>query len=271
MGTGGARYIYTAVDFHALRKEMEALCPDAVVAPFVVEGEPGETNVYALTDRASMIAVLINNGGCEANLTLKPDPRLLAGDLRAIDAVTGEKVTMPVKLAGYATRMICFANVLEEGGDFEETLCAAEDAFEAWSAKGADASALRHYVSGMRTGRHKEKRLAMAKAVLSSLAVKPSVQQGDDGSLTVRAEIFDASMKTPDHAKVWLRITPGEFRRVAFIKEGAGYACRIPAGELPLAYDPEQMKYAAAKGAARITIQAEDGARQGGCIVNITF
>jgi hypothetical protein len=178
---------------------------------------------------------------------------------------------MPVKLAGYATRMIYFASTLDDGGDFEETLCAAEDAFEAWSAKAADTSALRHYVSGMRTGQHKEKRFAMAKALLSSLAIKPSVQRDDDGGLTIRTEIFDASLNMPGDAKVWLRITPGAYRRLTFDKDKTGYVCRIPAGELPLTYDPEQMKYAAAQGAVRITIQAEDGARQGGCIVNITL
>lgn len=271
IGTNGPRYKYTAVDFAELRAEIEALSADAVVSPFILQGETGETNVYALTDRASMIAVLINNGGGEARFSIQPDPRLLSGKLSAVDAVTGETVRMPVALAGYETRMVCFAPAALDAVGFEETLCAAEDAFEAWLTKGADVGALRHYYSGMRTGPHKEKRQAMANALLSSLAIKPSAQRSDDGHLTVRAEVYNAMQEEPGDVKLWLRVAPGPYGRLPFARDENGYVCRIPAERLPLTYDPIQMRYAAVSGPVRIILQAETDGQQGGCIVNFTL
>ncbi|MDR2504483.1 MAG: hypothetical protein LBD16_00105 [Oscillospiraceae bacterium] len=265
-GTGGPRYIYNDVNFAALRKEIESFAPEAILSPFIAEGNPKQTNIYALTDRASVLAVCVNNGGGEAVFALKPDPRLLDGDLRAIDAVTGDSVSMPITLAGYASRMIYFSVAIDDC--FEETLCAAEDAYDAWREAGADIGAVRHNYSGLRSGPHKEKRLALANGILNTLAIKPNGFRGDDGSLTIIADIFDAKLNKLENAKVWLRITPGSFRRLAVTWDGASYICRVPAEELPLTYDPQSMKYTPVSGAVRIIIQAEDGARQGGCIVN---
>lgn len=266
LGTCGSRYVFTAVNFAALCDELKAFAPEVVLTPFIAEGEPGLTNVYALTDRASLLAVCVNNGKEEARFTLHPDPRLLSGELRAFDAVTGERLDMPLCLPGYATQMVFFAKA--QGADFEDAICAAEDAFEAWDAMKADVGALRHDYSGMRSGMHHEKRYALANALLDSLVIKPLIHREAEGGLTLRAEIYDAQSKTPENVKAWLRIAPGPYRRFSLTKEKGAYVCAIPKEEMPLAYDPVAMHYAPVTGAVRLILQAEDGTRQGGCIVN---
>ncbi len=269
LGTWGTRDICHAVDFAALCAEIEAFAPSAVLRPFIAEGDPGETNVYALTDRASMLAVCVNNGEREAVFTLAPDPRLLSGNLCARDAVTGEPVAMPLRLPGHGARMIFFGEAV--GDDFEASICAAEDAFHAWDNARADVGPLRHNYSGMRSGYHREKRLALAKALLNSLTVTPEVSREADGALVIRARVLDAAGNTPENAKVTLRVTPGAYRWVHLRKDGDRYVCRMAKDALPVVYDPDEVRYAPATGVVRLVLQAEDGARLGGCVASATL
>jgi hypothetical protein len=268
IGTNGPRYRYDGIDYSIFRQEFAALCPNAIIAPFFLKGNAANVNVYALTDRASMIAVLVNNGGSETDFTISPDSRLIAEPWSVYDAVSGDLVDMPISLSPYATRMLCFTPCQTDEYQLEETICAAEDAFEAWMSQGMDIGALRHYYSGMRSGAHKERRFAMASAMLSSLAIKPSVEATADGGLIVRAQVLDAKQDIPENATAWLRLVPGHYQRFPLIRNERDFVCCLSADELPLVYDPNSLRYHPVQGPMRIVIQAEADSCQGGCIVN---
>jgi hypothetical protein len=265
-GVNGYRYIYDGLDFQKLYGEILGFSPETVLAPFIADGYCRGVNVYPLTDRESMIAVCINNDSDEAVFSLQPDPRLINGDLCVLDAVTGEPVEMPVILQGHTTRMLFFAQAPHD--DFEEIICKAEDAFETWESHNANVGALRHYYSGMRSGAHKEKRYALAKCLLRSIAIKAEVFYENDGDLRVSAELLAAGSLERD-AKVRMRITPGVYRWYSFHEEAGTYVCSVPAEDMPLVYDPDQMDYVKITKTVRIIIQAEDRIRQGGCVVNV--
>ena len=267
IGTEGSRYRLRPVDYAALSAEIASFAPEVVLKPFAVSGEPGETNLYALTDRAAMGCVCVNNGAEDAEFTVAPDPRLMK-DSCAVDMLTGKAVKMPMKLAGFGTAMILFAPRAE---DFEETICRAEDAFQRWKKLGADVGPLRHNYSNARTGRHYAKRYALAKGMLESMALKCEANTLPGGDLLISVEAFDADGAAVSDADVSMRMVPGGMRRYAIAWDGEKYACRVPRGEIAKVYDPEINDYAPLSGAARLVIQAENETLQGGCLVNVTL
>ena len=264
-GTTGTRYRLRAVDYSALRQEAAAFAPEVILRPFQVEGDAGKVNLYPLTDRGAIGCVCINNGSEEAVFSIAPDARLMAA-CQPVDMLTGRPAAMPLTLPPHGTRMIYFGPPAQ---DVEDAVCQVEDAYQRWQALGAQVGALRQHYSSMRTGWHHSKRLALAQALLHSLALRCAWEKEEDGALTVRAEAYDAQGKRVTDALVDLRITPGSHQRYAFSLEGEAYVCRIPAGALPRIYDPECCAYRPLAGPARLILQAETQALQGGCILNV--
>lgn len=266
-GTSGTRYRFHAVDYGQLSAEISRFAPDVVLRPFRVSGDAGQVNLYALTDRAAMGCVCVNNGVEEAVLTVAPDERLI-GDACAVNMLTGRRMPMPFTLPGHGTALIFFGERPEK---LEDAVCRAEDAYERWKQSGADVEALRHYYSGMRTGWHAARRYALARAMLESLALRCRWERSEQGGLNVYADVLDARGERVKDARVWLRITPGTMRRYAFDWDGAQHCLRLPREELPWIYQPDAGDYRPLCGAARLILQAEHPTGLGGCILNISI
>lgn len=211
-----------------------------------------------------MGCVCVNNGAEDAVFAIRPDPRLMKS-ARAIDMLTGRPIDMPVKLAGFSTMMIFFG---PEPEAFEDTLCRAEDAFQRWKKLGADVGALRHYYSNARTGRHYARRYALALGMLSSMALRCSVEKHDDG-LLVQAEAFDPDGNAVSDAVLRLRMVPGSMKQYPFRWNGEKYIAFISRDDIARVYDPDSCDYVPLTGAARCVIQAENDRLQGGCLMNV--
>lgn len=264
-GTFSRRFKVNAVDYAALKKDIMTFAPDVVLQPFQVSGEPGEVNLYALTDRAGMGCVCINNGAEDAVFSVQPDSRLME-HAKAIDMLTGKEIQMPLRLAGFATALVYFAPSVEE--DFEQVLCDAEDVFHRWRSEGMDCGPLRHYYASLRTGRHYRKRYAMAKALLNSLAVSCKCQTTDSGDWLIEVDCKDSN-GVVENASIQMRMVPGDMRQYLFTWNGTKHVCTIKKQEMVQVYKPDTCDYEPLSGAARLIIQAEKGTKQGGCLVNI--
>lgn len=267
LGTDGTRYTFKGVRFHELARAMREHAPEAVLSPFEVKSEQDASalNVYALTDRAALIAVCVNNAPQPIRFSLAPDTRLLSGAYRVVDAATGAEAAFPVQLEGNASRMLFFGPDAARP-EMERAVCEAEDAFEGWRKQGARLGALRHYYSNMRSGPHMLRRYALARALLSSLALKVDYTSGAEG-LEVRCAVLDAQGGRVAGASVYLRTTPGDFEPIRLTEEGGRYVCRIPHGALPKLYDATHARYEPLMGAIRLVVQAEKEGAQGGCLV----
>ncbi len=290
-GTTGIRYEVDPVDTAALLAEIGEFAPEVVTRPFLVEdragdgagtGSPGGddprgVNVYPLTDRAGMGAVLVNNGGDEHTLRLRPHPALLE-DAVAVDMLTGQRVSMPVTLEPYGTRLLYFGKQpaaaghwrdSEEAADLESAVCEAEDAYWRWKRLGANVGALRHNFSNMRSGGHFVKRYALAKALLSSLALRCTCQADEEG-LRVWAEVFDAAGNPVSWGvRLDMTLTPGKPEKYVFEPGDGKYVCCIPRRELVKLYAPSSGRYVPYQGKVRLVLQAEAGEKQGGCIEHV--
>ena len=265
MGCWSNRFKVYPVDYKALKAEIQAFAPEVILNPFVVDGEAGDVNLYALTDRAAVGCVAINNGAEDATFSLKPDERLLKG-CKAIDMLTGKEVKMPVTIPGYGTMMIFFGEPV--GEDFDEVLCDAEDAFFTWRDMGLDIGAQRHNFANLKTGDHYIKRYALAKALLNSLVMKTQVEkEGDD--LVVKVDCYNAKGEKEENAIIQLRMMPGSMKQYVFTWDGEQYVCRVKKEDIAQVYNPDTCDYEPLTGAARFILQAEKDGKQGGSMVNI--
>lgn len=253
------------VEYQALKAEMQAFAPEAVINPFVVEGDAGEVNLYALTDRAAVGCVAINNGIEDATFSFVPDARLLE-NTKAIDMLTGKEIKMPFTLPGNGTAMILFAQA--EGDDFLEVICQADEAVQRWRKLGADVGALRHNFINMKTGQHHIKRYALAKGLLSSLALRTMVEK-DGEDLLVKVDCFDAAGNVVENADIFLRMVPGSMKQYVFTWDGKQHICRVKKDDIAKVYNPETCDYEPLSGAARFVLQAEKDGKQGGSLKNI--
>lgn len=265
-GCTSARFKVHPVEYTALKQEILTFAPHTILRPFHVEGNAKQVNLYALTDRASMGCVCINNGSESAAFTVAPDPRLMQS-AKAIDMLTGKEIPMPMTLEGYGTAMIFFGE--EVGDDFDDVLCEAEDAFNRWRSMGAECGALRHNFASLKTGDHHIKRYAMAKGLLQSMALITRYSKDDQGNLTVQVDCIDAAGCKVENADIRLRMVPGSMRQYRLQWNGTTHECCISKNAIAQVYNPDTCGYEPLSGAARLIIQAEKDALQGGSLVNI--
>lgn len=265
-GTNGPRYRVQPADADALFKELEALAPDAVLRPFAVSG--GErVNVYPLTDRGGLGCVCVNMGSEEENICIAPNPSLLP-ESHMTDMLSGRTLSGPVTLPPHGTRLLYFSPASREDEQIEDRICQAEDAYERWQLLGAEVGPLRHNYAGMRSGFHRQKRDALARAMLHSLALKWRCEKAADG-WRIQAEVYGPDGAAVSDARVWLRIAPGPYRHVPLYWQGQAYECMLTAETLPMHYDAQTQTYSLLRGAARLILQAENDECQGGCLCTV--
>lgn len=262
-GTCSTRYQVQPVDVDEVLDELQAMAPDALLYPFLVE-DGGRVNVYPLTDRGGMGCVCINMGDQEESIAITPNP-LAMHACSMTDMLTGQPFSGRVTLPPHGTRMVYFSAAGREDADIEERICRAEDAYELWKRMGAEVGALRHFYAGMRSGFHRQKRDALARAMLQSLALRCSVRQTDAGWV-IRADVYDARGEAVKDAHVSLRVVPGPYRHLPMRWNGECYECALGGDDLPMIYDADTQRYVPLHGAARLILQAENDTCQGGCL-----
>lgn len=265
-GIDGPDFTFQPLPCKALMAAAQRLAPECVLRPALLASEEdlSPINVYPLTDRGSMLFVLVNNGEKALTFRLSPDSRLMTA-FALMDALTLEPIPGEITLDGHATAMVwCYEPTAEE--DIDELVYQAEQVYLGWKAAGAEVGALRLCYACMRSGPHHERRAALAKVLLNSLVLVPKAERTAEG-LKVTCQVLDSGMRPVSDAQVRLRIAPGTFRRFPLNWSGDQYACLIPSGDLPACYDMQRQEYAPLRGKARLILSAEDGGRTGGCIL----
>ncbi len=265
-GISGIRQEYRPLSLQALFQAIEQHVQGCVIRPVEILAEQDATqiNVYSLTDRASMLFVLINNAPTATRFTLAPNPALLREPL-FWDAITGLPVDASMELAGHATRMLwaCEKSLVAKD---ESYIASAEKAFERWDAMGFNVDALRTDYACMRTGAHMPRRCAFAQAIQQSIALKPSIVIEENG-VSIHCEAMDATGEAVPDATITLRITPGTFDRFALHGSQGSYHLYLDNALLPTIYDVDACTYRPLKGACRFIFQAEAKEKLGGCAI----
>ncbi len=266
-GIDGPTFEFSPIDSKAVFEAIRSFAPECVLQPARLQSDDdlSQVNVYTLTDRMSLLFVLVNNGGAPVTLHLTPDERLM-GNYALMDVLSREQLSKDIALAPGGTRMIwCYAPVMET--QIEPLIVKAEKAYLNWKAACADVSALRLNYAAMRCGPHLQKRAALAMALLNSLVIIPRVKPTAQG-VSVYARVLDSNMQSVENASVRMRITPGSFASYAFEGDGGGFKCDVKKEALPPCYDMQNMEYAPLSGRVRLVISAENESRNGGCVVS---
>lgn len=267
-GIAGPRFEFTPISYPKIEEAIQKHAPECILKPAILHGQEdlSEVNVYTLTDRSSLIYVLINNGSKPIQFTFKPDSRLIS-DYSLLDVITEEEITGEVVLEANGSKMIwVYHRTLKK--EMEYTVLAAEKAYEGWIKLGADISALRHYYVHILTGSYSDKRYALANALLDSLAIKVEYNRTVEG-LYMTAKVYNAEQEAVSDLNVTFRLTPGTFQRFECKEKDGAYECLVTSKELPIYYDVQQQKYLPLKGRIRMIISAEGHGKQGGCVLNL--
>lgn len=269
-GAAGPRFEYSPVPFHAVVQTIRRIAPECVVNPAVLysTGDLRDVNVYTLTDRSSLLYVLVNNAAAPASFHLEPDKRLLK-DYMFFDVSDKKPVGEEIALGANATKMIWAYHPVTER-ETDTKVLRAEKAFEGWIHLGANTSALRLLYSVIQTGSHTARRNALAETLLHSLAIQTDCVVLEDG-FQVNCRVFDAEGESVSGAEVTFRITPGTFEQFPCIERDGKYFCEIATSRLPAYYDANLENYVPYRGRIRLIISVEKGEYQGGCVENVVL
>lgn len=269
IGTSGPRYIYYPAPFDTLISDARSIAPEAVLSPFEVTGadeaDTSRLNVYALTDRAAMMAVCVNTANTPIRFSLKPDERLMR-NWAVEDAMTGRPVTFPMTLPENGTAVLFFGHPVDED-TMEESVCKAEDAFECLKRRGANMEPYKMFYGNCRAGSQIMRRYALAEAMNDSIGIRTEYQKDETGNTRILCHLEDGNGEPVHGAAVTLRVSPGTFDLYDFEETADGYLCTLDAATLPAVYDVVEQRYIPITGNVRLIIQAECGNKQGGSIV----
>ena len=268
LGVDGPSMEFFPYDAASIFDQIQRAAGSLVLRPMDPGPQTGDVTVLPLTDRCSMAFVLINLSDEPIAVTPTLDTRLFDADTLE-DMLTHEQVDGKLTLLGGETRLIwAYQKVTREMA--EETVQSAEKSYLMLQKTGACMDSFRLSYAHMRSGGYLQKRCALARALLESLAIIPSVTWDKDG-LHLSVKVLDALGSPVPDAHVTVRLSPAErFERLPLHAQGDGV---YTLGEIPLSnlYDPENQSYTCVPGRLRLIISAETGRLQGGAAVTASY
>jgi hypothetical protein len=271
---------YTAAPFQVIAAVIMEHARNCVIVPTALESEmplPIHVNAFTLTDRVSLLCVLVNNSERYASLLVKPHESFTpqAGWL-FFDAIRKEKlgsgVSARVHLARNDSALVWAVPAVEEA-EAASAIQSARNALDAWKAAGCDTAFLRSAEEALATCDDSElawmKAYSLAKAVLGSLCLRATATRLPDGALAIEAVPYDSAMRAVAECHVAFRLIPDRFRKLELLYSGDGiFRCTIEKQALPHFYDPKVQRYETIEGPMRVVIQAESAAGSaGGCLL----
>lgn len=269
-GVAGPRFEFKPISFASLEKVIQQYAPECILKPAILSSEEDlkDVNVYTLTDRTSLIYVLINNAAKTVRFKLKPDERLMI-DYSLFDIVTEKKIEEEIILEANATKMVWVYQEAPEQ-ELDQLILKAEKAFEAWLKLKANVSALRLPYVHIQSGSNNNKKYAQAKTLLNSLALQTQCSIDEKG-LVFCAKVYNSEAKAESGAEVTFRMTPATFEKFECTENNGEYICVIPKDKLPTYYDVKNGQYAPLKGRIRLIVNVEKDDKQGGCVMSVTI
>lgn len=275
-GAGAAQYVarFQGVDFRQLAARAAPHLSSVVTTPIRVSGSGSESvNVFVLTDRVSLLAVLINNDDTHRSVTVSVEASLLAdhGEWNCTDGLTMDALSATssctIRLDRYGTRLVWF-HPTPHGRSIPEAL----EAIDRWKRDGFDTEAVAYIADQVRSegSLPTAKRFSLARAICDTVALRASVIVDRAGAMEITVLLTDSIGGRVLGADVTMRITPGTPRRIPIPEIGDGeYRLVISPQELPWLYDAVRRTYLPVGGWVRLVFAAvsADG-RQGGCIIH---
>jgi len=111
------------------------------------------------------------------------------------------------------------------------------------------------------------KAFALARLVETSLFMKAKVEQGPEGSLEAKSEIFNIHGERVKNASVSMRIVPGRFVPFPLSETDDGiYTAKIADDKVPCLYDLSNQRYGPITGWIRVVFDASCNGLYGGTI-----
>jgi hypothetical protein len=278
---------YEPVDIDSISDVVGREFPSVVTTPVELSGDDSdEVNVFMLTDRASLLAVIINNADEPRSVDVVPDNRLLADSVwNCTDGITQKLIAgskaCRVDLDPNGTRLVWIHPATAESGaaepDTDAAVSAAFTTVAGWKRDGFDIEAVRFLIEKLSpelpaggNDMHEAKKLSLAQAISRTIAIKPTLSVSSNGSVAVIAEVIGSDGLAVAGADVTIRLTPGNPGRIRAREEADGrYEATIQRCDLPFFYHAAEQKYEPVNGKVRLVVSvvARDGC-QGGCILN---
>ena len=268
LGVDGPSMEYLPYDAKSIFNQIQQASGSVVLCPMDLGEQTGDITVLPLTDRCGMAFVLINLSDEQVAITPRLNARLLDADTLE-DMLTHAPVEETFTLQGGETRLIwAYRKVSREIA--EETIRNAEKSFLMLQKTGACMDSFRLSYAHMRSGRYLQKRYALARILLESVAIIPSVTWNESG-LRLSVTVLDAAGCPVNDAHVTVRLSPaGNYCRLPMRTQDNGVYIleKIPVSPL---YDPENQRYTSAPDAVRLIISAETECLQGGAALTVTY
>jgi len=268
LGVDGPSMEYFPYDAKSIFDQIQQAADSLVLCHMDLGEQTGEITVLPLTDRCGMAFVLINLSDEPVAVTPRLHARLLDADTLE-DMLAHAPVEETFTLQGGETRLIwAYRKVSREIA--EESIRDAEKSFLMLQKIGACMDSFRLSYAHMRSGGHLQKRYALARILLESLAIIPSVTW-DESGLHLSVQVLDALGSPMPDAHVTVRLSPADsYRRLQLTAQGNGvYALeRVPVSPL---YDAENQSYTWMPDTVRLIISAENGCLQGGAALTVTY
>jgi hypothetical protein len=191
---------YIPVDMAALIQHVAETAPSVATTPVSVTGEKSEdVDAYVLTDRASLLAVVVNNSASVRTVDFEGAHQLTADpeSWSCTDGITqeflSETSSCSITLDPWGTRLV-WVHPTADRADVDQTVAAALRAVRDWGREGFDVEAIRHIADVLQSNEdiHPAKRFSLAQAIGRTVAVKAVVKVDDDGVLAVSADAVNS-------------------------------------------------------------------------------
>ena len=278
-GAGASRWSeeYLAVGIPALEAALGRLGKSDDALPVRVEGEgSADVNVYPLTDRTSVVAVVVNNAGSGRTVRLAPAPALLSthGRWRCRELITDQEVAYAdgaeVTLTSFGVAVIWFHPAVGPDNG-RSTVQRASDAVSRWADAGYDVRPISGALTRAEDPRTPPaKQYCAAQSILTTIAVRARCTADGDRAV-VTADLADSNGRPVAPASVSVRFTPGLPDRIPLhATSTGGYERTFDRSELPRFYDADRRRYRTYEGPIRIVVSvATADGRVGGSILNV--
>jgi len=225
-------------------------------------------NVYTLTDRSSLLYVLINNTDKELEFDFATSEKLktLSGydgfiyyDV-ADKLIIGRSDSILISLPANATKMI-WVYPDADAAVMEAKIKNAANLYQLLKMEKYDIDSYKnmyHFINSTEKFEMRlQKSFTLANSILNSIFMQFSMIQGND-SVKLKILARDSDMKKIDNAEIKMRIIPSEYRHFHFTEEQEGeYQLVIKKKSYPKIYNYYNQKYENIEGEVRIIVTAK--------------
>ena len=286
-GSFKVNHEYFPVILEKVEKAIISINPDCIIQPATLSYDSGgmleNINVYSLTDRTSLLYVLINNSEKDKKFNFALSEKLRSqseyDNFVYYDVVEkmiiGKNIPTQINLPANATKMIWVypdANTMEMEAQIENAI----KRFQLLKKEEYDVNSYENMYnfisSGEKNDMKMQKSFTLANSILNSIFIKFSATRLED-SVKIDISACNSNRTKINDAVIKMRIIPGEYKYFSFIGGQNGeYQLVIDKNRYPKIYNYSTHEYESIDGKVRVIITAKtsDGII-GGCIKTVSL